>query len=166
MGARGEQADDLPATVSFDGLCGLVSVAQMSALGPFAYDSSTGADTFCSYSLSSYEDDHTATVSLDAGFVLEDFAAVAGEVRELRVDGQPALAGAGQLAVQVGADILRVEVDLGSDPPAGLDALDQARRIAGLFIPDVGSFAEKETGPEASVDADASAAHEARLRPS
>ena len=45
------------ASVSFEGICGLTSIAQLNAITPaeLEYDSSFGGEAFCSYSVSSYE---------------------------------------------------------------------------------------------------------------
>lgn len=144
LGEATEDPDEFPAAVSFDGLCGLVSVDQMSSLSALEYDSSSGFETFCTYSLSSYEAYHTATVSLDQGYGLEDFQALFGAGEETTVSGNPAFRSGDQLFVQVADDVLQVSLYLGEEPAPDVDTGTLASQIAELFIPVLGELQLEE----------------------
>jgi hypothetical protein len=149
LGESTEDPDEFPAQVSFDGLCGLVTVDQMSSLGVLEYDSSQGFETTCTYSLSSYEEYHSATISLNEGYSIEDFAGVLGADEATSVAGNDAFRSSDQLLVQVGDDVLQVALYLGEEPRPDVDALAHASQVAELFIPVVGELQLEE--PEVTV---------------
>lgn len=149
LGESSEDPDEFPAQVSFDGLCGLVTVDQMSSLGVLEYDSSQGFETTCTYSLSSYEEYHSATISLNEGYSIEDFAGVFGADEATSVAGNDAFRSSEQLLVQVGDDVLQVALYLGEEPRPDVDALAHASQVAELFIPVVGELQLEE--PEVTV---------------
>lgn len=135
LGEAAEDPDEFPAAVSFEGLCGLVTIDQLSSLGVLEYDSSQGFETTCTYSLSSYESYHSITVSLSEGYGLEDLRQAFGSDEDTSVAGKAAFRSGEQLFVEVDDDVLQVAVYPGEEPLPDFDVLTYASQIAELFIP-------------------------------
>lgn len=123
-------------SVSQEGMCGLASPEELSALGPLVYDSSDGFAEICTYSYSSFEAYHSVTLSLDRGIALSDMTQWYPEGQDTSVAGLPAYAVNDTLFVQAQEGVLQVQAYLGEDDAAaGLDPLSVAIQVAELFIP-------------------------------
>jgi|GEM_PF-4179644 len=139
-------------SVSSDGLCALATPDELSTLSALAYDSSNGFESFCSYSISDFEDYHVTSITLELDGDAETIAGYYGSDQPLEVGGAAAFApgpeGFGnQLLTQVGPDILLVSVNLPEDPPEGLDWLTQAILVTELLMPRMADFRFELVGP-------------------
>jgi len=135
-------------TVSTEGLCGLVSPDEMSALSTLEYDSSNGFAAFCNYSDTDFETFHSTGLS----FILDEDVEKVASIYALEVSGAPAFATeseafANQLLTQVGDDVLQVTVSLNENPPEDLDWLTQATLVTELFMPRLAAFRLELAGP-------------------
>jgi len=139
-------------TVSTEGLCGLVSPDEMSALSTLEYDSSNGFAAFCNYSDTDFETFHSTGLSFILDEDVEKVASIYGADQTLEVSGAPAFATeseafANQLLTQVGDDVLQVTVSLNENPPEDLDWLTQATLVTELFMPRLAAFRLELAGP-------------------
>ena len=139
-------------SISFDGMCGLVTMAEINVSSPpeLQYDSSFGAESYCSYSSSSYDDYYSVTVSLGQGDRLEDWQSFYPGGVELTAADLPAYAQAEQLFIGLPEGVLEVALFPGDNPPQDLDSTAYLTQLAELFVPLVGEL-ELDTGFE-SVD--------------
>lgn len=147
-----EPDDGFEPTVSSEGLCGLASPEEMTAMGALAYDSSNGIESFCSYSNSDYDDYHSIGLTLELDQRLETYAELFGADTQVEVAGRPAYAtgpdGYGtQLLMQVGSDLLTVTVTLPDPPPDDVDWLTEATLAAELFLPRLDAYRLELAGP-------------------
>jgi len=138
-------------TVSTEGLCGIVTPDELSALSSLAYDSATGFGEFCSFYTSDFEDYHTTAVSLSPNFDVAEMASIYGAEQETEVAGARAFAsdpelGTQQLFTQVGEDVLEVSVDI-DYAVDDVDWLTQASLITELLMPRLPAFREALVGP-------------------
>lgn len=123
-------------SVSQEGMCGLASPEELSALSSLQYDTSQGFGDVCTYSTSSFDAYHSVTLSLDRGIALSDMTQWYPEGQETSVAGLPAFAVNDTLFVQVEEGVLQVQAYLGEDDATmGLDPLSAAIQVAELFIP-------------------------------
>ncbi len=138
--------------VSTDGACALASPQELTALGPLAYDSSMGFETFCSFSSSDFADYHQVSIEIGLDRSAENLAAAYGADQAVSAGGYPALASgpdsfARILIVQVGPDILTISVGEPETPPEGFEWLDHATAVAKLVIPRLPGLREELAGP-------------------
>jgi hypothetical protein len=125
-------------SVSTDGICGLLSPAELAGLGPLSYDSSFGESGFCTFSSSSFEDYHSLSLSLARGNSIDDFKGIFSGGEDILVAGLPAYAydEGGMLFVAVDAGVLQVAPYLGEGQAATeMDALTYAAEVAELLVP-------------------------------
>jgi hypothetical protein len=155
-GGIGEPPDEpdtgFEPVVSSEGLCAFLGPDELSALSPLEYDSSSGFETFCSFSNSDFESYHSTTVQLELGQDAESLAGFWGADQPLEVAGAPAFASGPDsfgtsLLTQVGEDVLVVSVTLPDPPPDGLDWLTQATLVTELFMPRVPEARLELVGP-------------------
>ncbi len=124
-------------SISFDGICGLVSLAEVNAIGPaeLRYDSSDGAEDYCSYSSYSAESYYSTSLSLGRGESLELYESFYPEARKVTVAGLPALQAETSLMIELAEGVLMVDIYPGDEVPADFDVLAYGERLAELFIP-------------------------------
>jgi hypothetical protein len=139
-------------TVSNEGLCGIASPDELSALSPLQYDSSSGYETFCTYSTSDYRDYHGTTLDFQLDQDVETVAPYYGATEQVEVGGATAFAAGpdgygNQLLTQVGEDVLFVSVSLSENPPDGVDWLTQATLVTELLMPRLAEFRLELAGP-------------------
>ncbi len=132
-----------------EGMCGLLDVDSVNAVGSLQYTTASGFGPVCSVSSSieDFETYHSATLSLNEGYDHETFQGAFGLDEELEVAGYPAFAAGDQVFVQVGDDVLQVTVFLGERPPADVDAVTQAVGLAELVIPQLSRIATPAPEP-------------------
>ena len=132
------------AEVEPEGVCGLATAEEVTAAGVLQYDAGSGWElTSCSYQ--NWETYHNATVTVELDTDAAYAAGAYGADRELEVAGGPAFTSDydnAPLIVQVGPDMLRVEVWPPDPAPDGYDGLQQATAIAELFAPRVAESRE------------------------
>lgn len=138
--------------VSTDGACALASPQELTALGPLAYDSSMGFETFCSFSSSDFTDYHQVSIEIGLDRSAENLAAAYGADQVVSAAGYPALASgpdsfARILIAQVGPDTMTISVGEPETPPDGFDWLDHATAVAELVIPRLPGLREELAGP-------------------
>ncbi|CAN5778476.1 hypothetical protein BH23CHL8_BH23CHL8_27010 [soil metagenome] len=141
-------------SVSTDGICGLISPAELDGLGPLTYDSSYGSSDFCSFSSTSFDDFHNLSLSFSAGTSLDEFRAIFAGGEDIDVAGLPAYAYAdgGALFVSVDGGVLQVAPYLGEGPAVvEVDTIAYASQVAELVIP---RLPELATDPEAEEPAE------------
>jgi hypothetical protein len=109
----------------------------VNAIGPaeLPYDSSDGAEDYCSYSSSSAESYYSTSLSLGRGESLELYASFYPDASPLTVAGLPALQAETTLMVELPEGVLMVDVYLGDETPAEFDVTAYGERLAELFIP-------------------------------
>ena len=132
-----------------EGMCGLLDMDAVNAVGTLQYTSASGFETVCSItsSIDDFDAYHTATLSLNEGYDYETFQGAFGMDEELEVAGYPAFAAGDQVFVQVDDDVLQVSVYPGEEPPAGVDAVTQAVGLAELVIPRLSEIATPTPEP-------------------
>lgn len=158
-GGFGLDEEPLPGfepSVSSEGLCGLVSPEEVSSVATLEYDSSSGFESFCSYSTSAFEDYHAAQVSYFGRTALADVAGIYGADQAVEVAGLPAAASGPEafsdvLFTQIGDGILQVSIQA-DEPPDGFDWLTEATLISELFVPLEAELAATAAGPEPTPD--------------
>jgi hypothetical protein len=127
------------ANLSSEGVCGLATPEELTAVGLLEYDTSSGFElTSCTYSTSDWEAYHSATVSVGLDTDAEYNASAYGADQEIEVAGARAFASDGgnvPLFVQVGPDMLSVSAWPPEPLPEGYDGLAQSVAIAELFVP-------------------------------
>lgn len=148
LGVDETEGPNLAASVSFDGICGLASLADVNAVGPaeLAYDSSYGEEDYCSYSSTSYETYYSTTLSLERGEDVELYRSFYPDGLDVTVSGLPAYTAADQLFVGLAEGVLLIDVLAGETLPADFDGLDYMTKLARLFIP---LIPELEVGEDA-----------------
>lgn len=147
--AYDEQDGSAPA-VSAEGLCALATPQELSELGPWTYDSSAGFNDSCTYHRSKWAAYHAATVLLLPDTSLDDWREVYQPDGEFEIDGAPAFSSGANLFAAAGEDVLEVIVT----PPqraAGdvKKAVNQARRISGLFLSRLDGLVDHDHEPHA-----------------
>jgi hypothetical protein len=144
-GGLWEEPEEPPigeASWSGEGLCALLAVDEVNAVGTLQYASAAGFETVCTISSSMGLEDgfHSATLSLNEGYQLATFEGVFGVDEEREVAGYPAFSSGDQVLVQVGEDVLQVSVFLDENAPDGVDAVTQAIGLAALVAPRLASL--------------------------
>jgi len=139
-------------SVSTDGACALASPDELTALGPLAYDSSMGFESFCSFSSSDFSNYHQLSIEIGLDRSAENLAGAYGADQVVSVDGYQALASgpdsfARILIVQVGPDTVTISVSEPETPPDGFEWLDHATAVAELVIPRLAGLREELAGP-------------------
>lgn len=129
-----DDEDEAP-DVSFAGLCGYVSLADIDALagGALAFDRSVGRAGRCTYT-SSGDDPRTLTLSYVPGS-LDDVRARFPGGNDVGVADRAAYQLSDQLWVELDEGLLIVALDAGDEPPADFDAAAFVIGLGELLVP-------------------------------
>lgn len=159
LGIDGATAGSVEPSVSFDGLCGLVPLSDINAVGPVGleYDSTFGAETFCAYDPSTEGQTHSLTVSLSPGDRLDDYRAVYPDGSDVTVAGLEGYVLDSQLFVAVPEGILEVFAFPGDPELPGFASTDYLSAVATLFIAPIADYefeSDLEAGPDSGLELD------------
>lgn len=147
---------DLSPTVSFDGLCGLVTIDDVNRLGTFSYDSSFGTDDSCSYSSSATGADHSISLSVDGAATLAEYEALYGEGEAVTLAGLPGFLEGDSVYLELPDGGVFV-ASLSLDTPLAADARAHLNAFAELLAPRVSAadgFTEADLVGDVPVGAD------------
>ncbi|MFV2063080.1 MAG: hypothetical protein ACC726_06140 [Chloroflexota bacterium] len=139
-------------SVSTEGLCELVTPAELSAVSALEFDTSSGFETFCTYFTADLDTFYSILVTLWLNGDAESVAAFYEADQPLEVAAAAAYAGGAegftqQLFTQAGEDVLQVTLALDDDASESVDWLAQAILVTELFLPHLADFRFELVGP-------------------
>jgi hypothetical protein len=156
----GEAGDgDLPDSsglvpqISLEGLCGLITINQVNALGTLVFDSSVGAEDYCSYSATDPDAHHSLTANVDRIDSLEDYRGITGEAEAVSVAGQPAFVLEDTLYVGLpDGSTLQASISLDPDAATEVDGVAYLLAFGDLLVSNIPESEEPDPIDPAPLD--------------